>query len=147
MAPSPRLEEFWIVPIIRFLSCPSDRDTATLHKFPGDHPPGNQQRGRSLTTAAKTWYCTSPLTESLTKGNSCIVITFERNVLWNKCGTSYNAELQTYETKKLQKLQELCTRPISYIRSKHLKWFGYDWRAVGQLVKEVSVYKIKRNDR
>jgi len=77
------------------------------------------------------------------QGDSRRLITIERKVLRNIFGPSYNAELQTYERRKNQELQNLYNRPniISYIRRKRLEWFGHVWRADGQVIKEVLVNK------
>jgi len=91
-----------------------------------------------VTYASETW--------SLTIGDSRRLITFERKVLRDIFGPSYDVELQTYERRQNQDLQKLHNRSniISYIRSKRLEWFGYVWRADEQVVKEVMVSKINR---
>lgn len=91
-----------------------------------------------ITYASETW--------SLTKGDSKRLIIFEREVLRNIYGPVYNAELQAYERRNNQELQELYNRLniVSYIKSKRLEWFGHVWRADGQVMKEVLVNKINK---
>ena len=89
-----------------------------------------------ITYACETW--------SSTQGDEEKLQNFERKILRKIYGPVYNNELERFERRKNENLQQLYNKPSirHFLIRKRLEWAGHVWRAEDTLIKKVTESKI-----
>ncbi|KAL4104510.1 hypothetical protein QTP88_019805 [Uroleucon formosanum] len=89
-----------------------------------------------VTYACETW--------SSTQGDEEKLQNFERKILRKIYGPVYNNELEKFERRKNENLQQLYNKPSirHFLIRKRLEWAGLVWRAEDTLIKKVTESKI-----
>jgi len=88
-----------------------------------------------VTYACETW--------SSTQGDEEKLQNFERKILRKIYGPVYNNELERFERRKNENLQQLYNKPClrHFLIRKRLEWAGHVWRAEDTIIKKVMESK------
>ena len=85
-----------------------------------------------VTYACETW--------SSTQGDEERLQSFERKILRKVYGPVYNNDLESFQRRTNENLQQLYNKPSlrNFLARKRLEWAGHVWRAEGSLIKKVT---------